>query len=471
MSTGTTSDIATTKQLWQMDKDHHWHGYTSPDSFNHEGPNYIMNTAEGVYVDDSDGNRYIDTAGGMWCTNIGSGRDEMAQAIADQVKKLAYAPTFVDVTSPPAAQLARKLAELAPKNINHVFFTTGGSTAIDSAFRLIQFYQNARGKRHKKHIISRYESYHGTTYAAMSIGGKKADHTPDFDFIEGTMHKVSCPSYYRAPAGMTESEYLDFLVSELESKILEIGQDKVAAFFAEPIMGAGGVIVPPEGYHRRTWDVCKKYDVLYVSDEVVTSFGRLGHWFASEELFGIQPDIITTAKGITSGYLPLGAMLYSDDIHTVISEEGHGRCFSVGYTYSGHPVVCAAALKNIEILEREHLLKNAVDVGSYFETRLKEVLSDLPIVGEVRGKRLMMCVEFVANKETKEMFPDELGIGGMVSRQTGKRGLFVRPIGHLNVMSPALIITKSQVDTVVGVLKASIEATHEELLQQGVLAA
>ena len=459
-----------TEELWQMDKDHHWHGYTSPDSFNTEGPNYIMANSEGVYVEDSGGKRYLDTAGGMWCTNIGLGRDEMADAIADQIRQLAYTPTFVDVTSPPAAKLAAKLAELAPSHMNHVFFTTGGSTAIDSAFRMIQFYQNARGKREKKHIISRLESYHGSTYAAMSIGGKAADHTPDFDFIEDTMHKVSCPSYYRAPAGMSEAEFLDHLIDELEQKILKVGPDKVAAFFAEPILGAGGVVVPPEGYHRRTWDVCKKYDVLYVSDEVVTSFGRLGHWFASEDVFGIRPDIITTAKGITSGYLPLGAVLYSDDIHAVISEEGHGRSFSVGYTYSGHPVVCAAALKNIEIMERENLFTNAMEVGGYFEEQLKTKLSELPMVGDVRGKKLMMCVEFVANKETKEMFPDDIGIGGLVSKQCSKRGLFVRPIGHLNVMSPALTLTREQVDTIVSTLRASIEATHAQLVSDGVLA-
>jgi len=318
MSSNTLPKDHSTKELWKMDKDHHWHGYTCPDSFNSEGSNYIMVKSDGVYMEDSNGTRYLDTAGGMWCTNIGSGHEEMAEAVADQIKQLAYAPTFVDVTNPPAAKLATKLAEIAPSNINHVFFTTGGSTAIDSAYRLIQFYQNARGKREKKHIISRLESYHGTTYAAMSIGGKKADHTPEFDFITDTMHKVSCPSYYRAPEGMSEAEFLDFLVDELENKILEVGSDKVAAFFAEPIMGAGGVIVPPEGYHRRTWEVCKKYDVLYVSDEVVTSFGRVGHWFASEELFGIQPDIITTAKGLTSAYIPLGAMLYSDEIGTRI---------------------------------------------------------------------------------------------------------------------------------------------------------
>ena len=466
-----THTSTTTGSLWKMDRDHHLHSYTCPDSFNVEGSRFVLTRSDGVYLEDSEGRRYLDAVGGMWCTNIGLGRKEMADAIAAQVEQLTYATSFIDVTHAPAARLASKLAAVAPSNLNHVFFTTGGSTAIDAAYRTIQFYQNCRGKHRKKHVISRHESYHGTTYAAMSIGGKASDHTPDFDFVTDTMHKVSCPSFYRAPQGMSEAEYLDFLVNELEQKILEIGSDKVAAFFAEPIMGAGGVVVPPEGYHRRTWEVCKKYDVLYVADEVVTAFGRVGHWFASEELFGVKPDIITTAKGITSGYIPLGAMLYSDDIHRVITEDGHGRCFSVGYTYSGHPVACAAALKNIEIMEREELFANAQRVGTYFEERLKAACSDLPIVGDVRGKRLMMCIEFVADKGTKALFPDALGIGNLVSRQASDRGLFVRPIGHLNVMSPSLTLTIDQADTIVDTLRASIEATYGRLVSDGVLAA
>ncbi len=470
MSSKRTSNKSDANELWEMDKEHHLHSYTFPDSFNSGGSNYVLTKSDGIYLEDSNGNRYLDAVGGMWCTNIGLGRKEMAVAVADQIEQLSYATSFIDVTYEPAAKLAAKLAEIAPANINHVFFTTGGSTAIDSAYRLIQFYQNCRGKREKKHIISLQEAYHGTTYVAMSIGGKKSDHTPDFDFITDTIHHISCPNYYRAPKGMSESDYLDYLVDELESKILEIGSDKVAAFFAEPIMGAGGVVVPPQGYHHRTWEVCKKHDVLYVADEVVTSFGRVGHWFASEDLFGVQPDIITTAKGITSGYIPLGAMMYSDEIHNVISEEGHGRCFSVGYTYSGHPVACTAALKNIEIIERENLFENVKDVGSYFEERMKSEFVDLPIVGEVRGVKLMMCVEFVANKETRELFADEIGIGGLVSKQASKRGLFVRPIGHLNVMSPSLILTREQADTIIDTLRASIEATYEQLLQNGILA-
>ena len=449
------------KDIWQKDKDHFTHPWQIFDSFDQEG-SMIMEQAEGAYLTDIEGNRYLDAIGGLWCTNIGQGREEMADAIAEQVKKLAYASPFVDITTAPAAELASKLADVAPGDLNHVLYSCGGSTAIDSAYRLIQFYQNCRGLHDKKHIIARDASYHGSTYIAMSIGGKKADHPPEFDYKRDTIHHISSPNYYRSERYDTEAQFLDFLVDELEQKILSIGANKVAAFFAEPILGAGGVIVPPNGYHQRTHEVCKRYDVLYVSDEVVTAFGRLGHWFASEEVFGIVPDIITCAKGLSSGYLPLGATLYSDKIHSVISEEGKGRCFTQGYTYSGHPVCCAAALKNIEIMERENIFANARDVGDYFGEQLR-TLADLPIVGQVRGNRLMQCVEFVANKETREMFPEEMDIGKVISNIADQKGLLVRPIVHLNVMSPPLIITRKEVDFAVATLRESIQEAIQQV--------
>ena len=256
------------------------------------------------------------------------------------------------------------------------------------------------------------------------------------------------------------------MLKELEDKILDVGPDNVAAFFAEPVFGAGGVIIPPTGYHRGTWEICQKYDVLYVSDEVVTAFGRLGHWFASKEVFDFQPDIITTAKGLTSGYLPLGATLYSKRIHDVISETGHGRYFAHGYTYAGHPVACAAALKNIEIMEREGLLNHVHQIGPYFQQQLKTLL-DLPIVGDVRGVGLMACVEFVKDKTTKERFAEELDIGKWISNRADSLGLIVRPIVNLNVMSPPLIITRDQVDFIVATLRASVLACIEDLREHG----
>jgi len=411
MST-TPSSANYAKDIWQKDKDHFTHPWQVFDSFEQEG-SMIMEHAGGAYLTDIEGNRYLDGVGGLWCTNIGQGREEMAEAIAEQVRKLAYASPFVDMTTTPAAELASKLADLAPGDLDHVLYSCGGSTAIDSAYRLIQFYQNCRGMR---------------TYIAMSIGGKKADHPPEFDYERDTIHHISSPNFYRAKGYETEDAFLNFLVDELEQKILELGADKVAA---------------------------QKHDVLYVSDEVVTAFGRLGHWFASEDVFGFVPDIITCAKGLSSGYLPIGATIYSDRIHSVISEQGKGRYFANGYTYSGHPVCCAAALKNLEIMERENIFANAIEVGDYFGQQL-QTLTDLPIVGEVRGYRLMQCVEFVANKETKELFPEEMDIGKVVSDIADKKGLLVRPIVHLNVMSPPLIITKEEVDFAVKTLRESI---------------
>lgn len=457
-----------TKEINQIDKQHHLHPWQIFDVFRDEGALPIAR-GEGCYIYDTDGKRYFDAVGGLWCNNIGLGRKEMADAIAKQAYEMSYASPFVDLTNVPAAKLAQKLAQLAPSSINRVFFTCGGSTAIDTAFRMIHYYQNCRGKHEKKHIISRMNSYHGSTYAAMSIGGKPGDHPPEFEYISDIIHHLGYPNYYRCAAdGMSEEAFVDSLVQEFEDKIEELGADKVAAFFAEPIMGAGGVIVAPDGYLKRMHQVCRKNDILFVADEVVTAFGRLGHWFASEDEFGIVPDMITSAKGLTSGYQPLGALLFSDEIWDVLNAENSGRCFAHGFTYSGHPVACAAALKNIEILENEKLLENVKEVGPYFEAQLK-TLEDLPIVGEVRGRKFMACVEYVADKNTKALFDEELDIGKRVSNHADELGLITRAIVHLNVMSPPLIMTREDVDFVVSTLRKSIELTIVELKAEGLL--
>jgi len=454
-----------TQEIMKKDQAHFMHPWTIFDVYKTEGA-LPIEKAQGNHIEDTDGNKYLDAVGGLWCNNIGTGRREMADAIAEQVMKMSYASPFVDMTNVPATELAAKIAQLAPGDLNRVFFSCGGSTAVDTAFRLIQYYQNCRGKQSKKHIISRDMSYHGTTYAAMSIGGKKGDHPEEFDFIQETIHHITAPKKYGQFDDKTDAEFLDFLLVELEEKIIALGADNVAAFFAEPAMGAGGVIIPPKGYHKKTWQICKKYDVLYVSDEVVTAFGRLGHWFASDDVFDIVPDIIISAKGLTSGYQPLGATIFSDHIWDVISEDGHGRCFAHGFTYSGHPVACAAALKNLEIMEREQLLNNVNELAPYFEEKLNS-LRDLPIVGDVRGQGFMWCVEFVANKETFELFPEEMDIGKQISNHADAKGLIVRPIVHLNVMSPPLTLTKADIDFIVDTLRASIDETLIDLKTQG----
>ena len=454
-----------TQDIWEKDRDHYIHPWTNYATFEEEGSD-IMAESEGIHVYNSNGDKFIDGIGGLWCVNIGYGREEMAQAMADQARRICYYSTFNHMTTPPAAELAAKLSELAPASINHVFYGTGGSMANDTAIRIIHYYFNRLGKPAKKKIISRIDGYHGSTYLAMTLTGVAFDHQ-GFDLAPDLVHRVSAPYCYRRPDGMSLDAYCDQLVAELEDKILEIGPGNVAAFIAEPIMGAGGVIVPPPGHHKRTAEVCRKYEVLYISDEVVTGFGRVGHFFASEPAFDLVPDIITSAKGITSGYLPLSATLLSDQIYDVISvPQSKGALFTHGFTYSGHPVVCAAGLKNIEIMEREKLCEHVREVGPYFEERLGG-LRELPIVGDVRGMCFMMCVENVADKETKTLFDADVAIGDRIAKHAQSRGLIVRPIGHLNVMSPPLVLTRGQIDTFVDILRESIEATQDDLVREG----
>jgi adenosylmethionine-8-amino-7-oxononanoate aminotransferase len=460
--------IRSSQEIWEKDRRHHVHPFHNFVSYDENG-SLIMNKGEGAYLHDIEGNEYFNAVGGMWCTNIGLGRQEMADAIAEQAVKLAYANPFTDMSNEPAALLAAKLAELAPGDLNHVMFTSGGSTANDTAFRMIQMYQAARGMKSKKHILVRLDAYHGTTYLSTSLSGKAGEKSPEFSFVEGIIHHLSSPNHYRAPHDMDEAAFCDFLVAEMEQKIMELGADNIAAFYAEPILGSGGVIVPPEGYNRRTWELCQKYDILYVADEVVTGFGRLGHWFVSKDMFDVQPDIITCAKGLTSAYLPLGAIIFSDRMYEVLSNDAD-RWFTGGFTYSGHPVCCVAALKNIEIMERENLFENVRTVGPYFESQL-QTLKDLPIVGDIRGRLFMMCVVNVMDKKTKEFFPYEVNIGKRISNNCEALGVIVRPYVDLNIMSPPLTMTKDDVDFVVPRLRAAIEATIDELRDEGYLAA
>jgi adenosylmethionine-8-amino-7-oxononanoate aminotransferase len=452
-------------ELWRKDHDHLIHPFTHFPTFQKEGA-LVIAEGEGAYVFDADGKRYLDGIAGIWCVNVGHGRAEIADAISEQARQLAFFNTFVDVTNPPAAELAAKLAEVAPANLNRVFFDTGGSAANDTTVRTIHFYFNRLGKPSKKKLISRVNAYHGSSYLTMALSGKTEDHE-GFDIPKDLVYYVSCPDAYRRAAGTTIDEFCDQLVAELEAKILELGPENVAAFFAEPIMGAGGVIVPPPGYHRRTQELCKRYELLYVSDEVVTAFGRLGHMFSSEPAFGLQPDVITSAKGLTSGYVPLGASIFSDEIYEVISTDEDYPWFNHGFTYSGHPVACAAALANIEIIERDRICEHVRELGPYFEKRLAS-LESLPLVGDVRGSHFMLCVENVADKEARELLPASVEIGKRIAGHCQQRGLIVRPMGHLNVISPPLILTRDQIDELVDILGESIRATADDLVREGI---
>ncbi len=455
------------QELWQQDRDHVLHPYQHFDSFKKEG-SLVLVEGDGCYVTDATGRRYLDGIGGMWCVNAGYGRKEIAETMAEQALQLCYSNFFVDVTNAPAARLAAKLAELAPGTLNHVAYATSGSCAVDTAIRMAHFYQSRRGQPTRRYVISRKNSYHGSTYLGMTVGMRDGDQSEHFKYIPDLVHHLSAPYPYRRPDGMGLEAFSDFLVAEFEAKIAELGAENIACFIAEPAQASGGVTIPPPNYLPRMRELCTRHGILFIADEIVTAFGRLGHFFASEAEFGVIPDMILCAKGLTSGYIPLSCVIFSDAVHEGISATDPDVWFTHGYTYSGHPVACAVALKNIEIIEREDLCGNAARVGDYLEKRLAE-LRDFDIVGDVRGRRLMMCVEYVKDKKTRERLPDSCNISKRISNACEADGLLVRPIGHLDVLSPPLTITKEQVDFVVDTLKRAILKATAELKAEGVI--
>lgn len=438
-----------------------------------EGMGFIGNNertftegGEGIYVTTETGESLIDGPAGMWCVQIGYGNTEMAETMAKQAMEMAYFSPFNNANSV-ASTLAHEIAKRTPGDLNHVFFTTGGSTAVDSALRFMQFRNNVMGRPEKKIVISRQKAYHGSTYLASSMSGKERD-KGWLDQASHLTHFLPNVNPYVRAEGQSVESFLNEKIADLENAILTIGADKVAAFIAEPILCSGGVIVPPAGYHKRCLEICHKYDVLYISDEVVTGFGRLGHWFASEDVFDIVPDIITCAKGMTSGYLPMGACIISDRlINDISGEKSQGATFSNGFTYSGHPVTSAVALKNIEIFEREGILEHVREVSPHFEARL-QALSDLPLVGDTRGKGLVGCVECVTGVSDETALEIDKSVGAMIDAHCQENGLILRPIINMCVFSPPLIITDSQIDQMFDILESGIRKTTDDLVKQGV---
>ena len=448
-----------------LSKDEHLvHAFSDLHSLQSEGARTVISQAEGAYVFDEQGNKFLDGMAGLWCVNVGHGRQEIIDAIADQLQTLDYFSTFYNLTHPTAAELANKLAELAPGNLNRVYFGNSGSVANDSAIRIIHYYFNRLGQPNKKKILSRIGAYHGSTHLAIAM--TTPAYRAGWDSADELVHFLSNPCPYRRPDGMSEAEFCDFLIEELERDIEKVGADRIACFIAEPIMGAGGVIVPPTGYHQRAANVCASNDIMMVSDEVVTSFARLGKMFASKDIFGIQPDVICTAKGLSSGYQPISATIISDAIYEVVAAKINK--FLHGMTYSGHPACCAAALANIKLMETEHLCEHVSNVGPIFESSLKSLL-DLPIVGDVRGSHFMVGLEFVADQHTKVPFEEEVLIGSRVASLAQQKGLIVRPLGHMIVLSPPLILTTSEVEFVAGVLRESIEQVIADLKREKLL--
>ena len=423
-----------------------------------------LDAGEGIYVTDASGRRLIDGPAGMWCVNAGHRNRELAEVMASQAMELSYnSPWYT--TNAPSVILSARLAEHAPDGVDHVFYTTGGSSAVETALRFMQFANNVKGRPEKKLIVSRQGGYHGSTYLSASLNGRPRDHDW-MDSAGDLVVKLSCPDPFRRPAGMSVEAFCDFLVEEFRQVIEEKGAERIGAFIAEPVMASGGVIVPPPGYLKRMQDLCRQNDILFVADEVVTAFGRLGHVFASEAVFGIEPDMITFAKGVTSGYFPLGGVMIAGRLFEELRRSNHSEAmFAHGLTYSSHPVGCAVALKNLDILEGG-LLAHARAVSGHFQQSLK-ALEDLPLVGEVRGLGLMACVECVADRASKNPLTLDLEVGKRIDRHCQELGLLVRPLIHMCVMSPPLTISLEQIDDMASILRRGIELTMDDLTREG----
>ncbi|MCR8923179.1 aminotransferase [Dasania sp. GY-MA-18] len=429
----------------------------------------VIVKGEGAYIYDEEGNKLLDGPAGMWCMQTGYGRKEIADAIAKQVMELGYATSFT-VTNPVEAELAQRIASQTPGDLNRIFFTTGGSTAVDSALRLCQLANNIKGQPQRKHILTREKAYHGSTFLGASVTGKERDKSA-MDVYQDYVHFLSVPCQYHHPDFDSEADFCDFLIQELEDKIAELGPENVMCMIAEPVLGSGGVVVPPADYNRRCCETVQKHGIYYIADEVVTAFGRLGHWFASEKVFNTSPDIITFAKGITSGYVPLGGYAVSDKFMEAISgDNAKGRIYSNGYTWSGAPVPCAAALASWDIIENEKILDNVHEVGPYFQEQLR-TLKDIPLVGDVRGIGMMAAVEMTLQGHTgsrEDLLAKDYAIGAMVDDYCHQFGLLVRPFINVCIMSPPLILTKAQVDDLVLAMRKALELTLNDLREQGI---
>ena len=436
------------------------HPYINLATFRETGP-LIIERAHGIYVYDTEGKAYIEGMAGLWCTALGYGNEELVDAAAEQMRKLSFAHLFTGRSHDPAIELAEKLKEIAPVPISKVFFCNSGSEANDTQIKLVWYLNNALGRPQKKKIISRVKAYHGVTLAAASLTGLPANHR-DFDLpLPGFLH-ASCPHHYRfAQQGETEEDFATRLAAELEALILKEGPDTVAAFIAEPIMGAGGVIVPPQGYFERIAVVCAKYDVFTVSDEVICGFGRLGRAFGCEKL-NFAPHAISVAKALSSAYLPIAGVMIPEIMYqALLSESKKIGAFGHGFTYGGHPVSAAVALKAIEIYSRDRIFERVAERAPQFQARLA-ALNNHPLVGEARGLGLIGGVELVANKTTRRAFTPGQGVGPRAVRFAEDEGLIVRAVmGDVLTLCPPLIITAAEIDDLFDRLSRALDKTHD----------
>ncbi len=447
-------------ELRKLDVAHHLPAQANYAEIERLGGSRIITRAEGSTIYDGEGNAILDGMAGLWCVNVGYGRDELVRAAAEQMQELPFYNTFFKTATPPTVMLAAKLAEKLGGKLQHVFFNASGSEANDTVMRLVRYYWSLKGEPKRTVFISRRNAYHGSTMAGASLGGMAHMHPIGGLPIPGVEH-VAQPYKFNEGFNEDEEAFGARVAQEIEDRIIKVGPENVAAFIGEVVQGAGGVIIPPKGYWKRVEAICKKYGILLVVDEVITGFGRLGEWFGFQH-FGVQPDLVPMAKGLSSGYLPISAVGVSSDIVKVL-RDANGE-FAHGYTYSGHPVAAAVALKNIEIIEREGLVERVKnDAGPYFAEALKRLEGD-PLVGEVRSLGLIGAVEIVSKKGTNERFTGKEGKAGPIVRDACiKNGLMVRGIRDSIVMCPPLIITHAEIDRMVDIIGRSLREVEPAL--------
>lgn len=433
------------------------HPYTNARKHEDRGP-VVMERGSGVYVYDDQGKEYIEGLAGLWSVALGFGEERLVNAATAQMRELPYYHLFAHRTHSPAIRLAERLVSMTPNRLQKAFFTNSGSEANDTVIKIIRFYNNAIGRPLKKKIISRIRGYHGINVASGSLTGLPLNHA-DFDLpIDGILH-VSCPHHYReAHEGESEEDFATRLANELEDRILQEGPETVAAFIGEPVMGAGGVVVPPETYWRKVQEVCRRHDVLIIADEVITGFGRLGLPFGCD-VYDIDPDIMVLSKQLTSSYQPLAAVLFTDEIYQAVAENTNRLgSFGHGYTAGGHPVATAVALENLDIIEERQLVGNAAELGPHLQQALR-AFADHPLVGEVRGTGLIAAVELVADKGTKSPFEPKMQIGAYLGDRALEQGLIIRPLQDTIAFCPPLIITRKQVDDLVDRFSKALDQT------------
>ncbi|QJE73187.1 aspartate aminotransferase family protein [Aerophototrophica crusticola] len=452
--------VLSNHDLKKLDDAHHLHPFTDFKELSAQGGSRLITRGEGCWIEDDSGNRILDAMAGLWCVNVGYGRKELAEAGYRQMLDLSFYNTFFKTTTGPAALLSAKLAEITPAGFNKVFFANSGSEANDTIVRMVRHYWNLKGKPSKKTFISRTHGYHGTTMASTSLGGMSVMHGQGDLPLPGFVH-VMPPYPFDLANGMEPEAFGRLAARMVEEKILELGAENVAAFIGEPIQGAGGVIIPPDSYWPEINRICREHDILLIADEVICGFGRLGHWFGSQR-FGIEADFMTLAKGITSGYVPLSAVMVGDRVAETLIEEG-GE-FYHGFTYSGHPVACAVALANIAVIESENLVERTrTDIGPYLRAKLEEALDGHPIVGEIRSEGLIGAIEIVKDRKTRERFPGGGKVGLMARDHCFRNNVILRGIRDSLVFSPPLTLSHGEADEIARLAKLSLDQTARDL--------